>query len=143
MALLNSRSCFATHGRIRLHYVVAGAGPVLLFLHGIPDFWNGWCHQLGALVGRYRVAAMDLRGFNLSDSPSDVLAYRIAELIGDVLAVLHQLGGARVTLIGHDWGALLGWWVTTLYPELVDRLAVLACPHPMCYLAARNAGELV
>src|SRR5262249_11274699 len=72
-------SGFAANGGVRLHYVVAGAGPPLLSLHGIPDFCNGWRHQIEALHGRHRVAAMDLRGFNLSDKPADVRAYRIAE----------------------------------------------------------------
>ncbi len=135
-------SRFATHAGVRLHYVVAGAGPLLLFIHGVPDYWNGWRQQLAALGTGYRVAAMDLRGFNLSDKPADARAYRIAELVGDVLAVLHDLGGERATLIGHDWGAILGWWVATLYPNLLNGLAVLSAPHPLCYLAARDCGDL-
>jgi pimeloyl-ACP methyl ester carboxylesterase len=135
-------SRFAVNGGVRLQYVVAGAGPPLLLLHGIPDFWNGWRRQIEALHGRHRVAAMDLRGFNLSDKPADVRAYRIAELVGDVIAVLRDLGAARATLVGHDWGGLLGWWVATLHPDSVERLIVLAAPHPACYLAAREAGEI-
>jgi epoxide hydrolase 4 len=132
---------FVANGPVRLHYVAAGEGPPLVFLHGIPGFWNCWSHQLAAFAGRFRVAAMDLRGFNLSDKPKDVRAYRLAELIGDVVALLRKLG-APVSLVGHDWGALIAWWVATLHPDLVARLAVLAAPHPACYLAARQAGDL-
>jgi pimeloyl-ACP methyl ester carboxylesterase len=142
MPSASEASRFAANRGVRLHYVVAGAGPPLLLLHGIPDFWNGWRHQIAALCGRYHVAAMDLRGVNLSDKPTEVRNYRIAELVGDVLAVLRDLGAARATLVGHDWGGLLGWWVATLCPDSVERLAVLAAPHPACYLAAREAGEI-
>lgn len=135
-------SRFATNRGVRLHYVVSGEGALLLFLHGIPDFWKGWRHQLGALSGCYRVAAMDLRGVNYSDKPIDVRSYRVAELIEDVVTILHDLGDAPATIVGHDWGALLGWWVATLHPGLVHSLAALAAPHPRCYLAARDAGEL-
>jgi pimeloyl-ACP methyl ester carboxylesterase len=127
---------------VRLHYIVAGSGPLLLFLHGIPDFCHGWRHQMDALSAHYRVAAMDLRGFNLSDKPPGLHAYRIAELIADVLAVMRDLNAERATLIGHDWGGILGWWIATLHPAAVEGLAALAVPHPLCYLAARNAGEI-
>lgn len=133
---------FVANGPVRLHYVAAGEGPPLVFLHGIPGFWNSWSHQLAAFAGHFRVAAMDLRGFNLSDKPKDIRAYRLVELIGDVVALLRKLGNAPVTLVGHDWGALIAWWVATLHPDLVTRLAVLAVPHPACYLAARQAGDL-
>jgi pimeloyl-ACP methyl ester carboxylesterase len=134
---------FAANNGVRLHYRVAGRGPLLLFLHGIPGFWNCWRHQLDALGENARVAAMDLRGFNLSDRPADVHAYRLAELVGDVLAVLRDLGGKPATLIGHDWGALIAWWVAMSQPHVVERLAVLAAPHPLCYLVALGAGDLV
>lgn len=137
-----SESRFAANGTVRLHYRVAGQGPLLLFLHGIPGYWNCWRHQLDALSQNNRVAAMDLRGFNLSEQPADVQAYRLAELVGDVVAVLRDLDGAPATLVGHDWGALIAWWVAISQPRLVQRLAVLAAPHPLCYLAARDAGDL-
>src|SRR6185369_15837279 len=89
---------FAANGTVRLHYRVNGQGPLLLFLHGIPGFWNCWSHQLDALGAKARVAAMDLRGFNLSDHPTEVQAYRLTELVGDVVAVLRDLGGAPATL---------------------------------------------
>jgi pimeloyl-ACP methyl ester carboxylesterase len=102
MSPASEASGFAANGGVRLHYFVAGAGPPPLLLHGIPDFWNGWRRHIEALHGRHRVAATDLRGFNLSDKPADLRAYRIAELVGDVIAVLRDIGAARATLVGHD-----------------------------------------
>jgi pimeloyl-ACP methyl ester carboxylesterase len=142
MSLREPESRFAANGNIRLHYVVAGAGRTLLLLHGIPDFHNGWRHQISALGARCRVAAMDLRGFNRSDQPSGAHSYRMAELVGDVLGVIRDLGASRVTLLGHDWGAILAWWTAMLNPGLVEGLAVLSAPHPLCYLAARDQNEL-
>ncbi len=133
---------FAVNADVRLHYVAGGSGPPLLFLHGIPDFCHGWRYQLGALGGDYRVAAMDLRGCNRSGQPKGTARYRMAELIGDVVAVIRDLGGDPVGLIGHDWGAILAWWVAMLHPALVARLAILSAPHPLCYLAALDKGEL-
>jgi pimeloyl-ACP methyl ester carboxylesterase len=135
-------SRFARHGDVRLHYVVTGSGPLVLLLHGIPDFWNGWRYQIGALAAHYRVAAMDLRGFNLSDKPTGFGAYLLGELMCDVLAVVGALGGGPVTLVGHDWGGVLAWWVAMLHPTSVERLAVLAAPHPVSYFRAREAGAL-
>ncbi len=142
MLFLEPESRFAKNGNIRLHYVVTGSGRALLFLHGIPDFHNGWRPQIRALAAHYRVAAMDLRGFNLSDKPSGVHSYRLGELVGDVLGVVRDLGVAQITLVGHDWGAILAWWTAMLHPGLVEGIAVLSAPHPLCYLAARDRDEL-
>jgi pimeloyl-ACP methyl ester carboxylesterase len=142
MALREPQSRFASNSGVRLHYVVAGSGRPLLFLHGIPDFYNGWRHQIAALSAHYRVVAMDLRGFNRSDKPSGAHFYRLAELIGDVLAVVRDLEVGQITLIGHDWGAMLAWWFAMLHSHLVRELAALSAPHPLCYLAARDKGEL-
>jgi pimeloyl-ACP methyl ester carboxylesterase len=142
MTAREPQSRFADNAGVRLHYIVAGSGPTLLLLHGIPDFSNGWRYQIRALREAYRVAAMDLRGCNRSDKPAGTPSYRISELIGDVVAVIRDLGPDPVTLIGHDWGAILAWWVAMLHPDLVARLATLSAPHPACYLAARDRGEL-
>jgi pimeloyl-ACP methyl ester carboxylesterase len=136
------QSRFADNGGVRLHYIVAGTGELVLLLHGIPDFYNGWRRQIEALGDRYCVAAMDLRGFNRSDKPERTDAYKIAELVTDVVTVVRALDAQRVALIGHDWGAILAWWTAALYPGLVTRLAALSVPHPLCYLVARSRGEL-
>jgi len=135
------QSRFVSNGSVRLHYVAGGEGAPVLFLHGLPDFWNGWRHQLDFFAGRHRVAAMDLRGVNESGKPEGIERYRMHELVGDALAVMHDLGGERVTLVGHDWGGMIAWWTAILFPQRVARLAVLSAPHPLCYLAAVADGS--
>ena len=135
------QSHYAGNGAVRIHYVVAGRGPTVVLLHGIPDFWNGWRYQIGPLSTGHRVAAVDLRGFNLSDKPAGVRSFSIRELVGDVLAVLRHLDVNQVTIVGHDWGGIVGWWFAMFYPQHVHRLAILSAPHPLCYLAAVERGE--
>src|SRR5690349_7438999 len=97
----------------RLHYAGAGAGPPVVVQHGFPDFWYGWRHQIGPLAAAgYRVIAPDQRGYNLSDKPSDVRAYRLDLLAADVLRLAGEVApGERISLVGHDWGAAVAWWV--------------------------------
>jgi pimeloyl-ACP methyl ester carboxylesterase len=142
MAARALQSRFADNNGVRLHCIVAGTGELLLLLHGIPDFCNGWRRQIEGLSDRYCVAAMDLRGFNRSDKPERIEAYRMAELVTDVVTVVRAFDAQRVALIGHDWGAILAWWTAALYPGVVTRLAALSAPHPSCYLLARSRGEL-
>lgn len=142
MAARDLQSRFADSNGVRLHYIVAGTGELLVLLHGIPDFCNGWRRQIEALGSRYCVVAMDLRGFNRSDKPDRTDAYKMAELVTDVLTVVRAFDSEHVALIGHDWGAILAWWTAALYPGVVTRLAILSVPHPVCYLLARSRGEL-
>lgn len=134
------QSRFVNNGSVRLHYVVAGVGPTVLLVHGFPDFWNGWRYQIQHLADAYRVVAVDLRGFNESGKPPGTQAYAMRELVGDVLAVLRDLGEERVTLVGHDWGGIIAWWTAILFPAHLKRLFVLSAPHPLGYLAALAAG---
>jgi epoxide hydrolase 4 len=136
-------SHFAYNGSVRLHYVVAGSGPTVVLLHGIPDFWNGWRYQIRHLSDSYRVVAIDLRGFNESGQPPGLAAYAMRELVGDVLAVLRHLGESRVSLVGHDWGGIIAWWTAIFFAQHVDRLFVLSAPHPLGYLAALRDGSQV
>jgi pimeloyl-ACP methyl ester carboxylesterase len=114
---------------------VAEAGPddgtPVILLHGFPEFWFGWRHQIGALADAgYHVIAPDQRGYNLSDKPSGVAHYDVDRLADDVAALAAHYTGAPVNLVGHDWGAVAAWWTTTRHPQLVRKLAVLNCPHP-------------
>lgn len=123
----------AALGDIRLHYVETGPadGPVVLLLHGFPEFWYSWRHQLAALsTAGYRVVAPDLRGYNASERPSGVAQYQIETLVADVVHLIAHLGLERVALVGHDWGGFVAWWVAMLHPDVVTRLAILNCPHP-------------
>ena len=119
---------------VRLHWVEAGAGPPVLLLHGFPQFWWMWRHQIGPLANAgFRVIAPDLRGYNLSDKPSGVSAYRMENLVADVEALIRHAGAQRAHVVGHDWGGLIAWWLAMLAPERVDRLAVLNAPHPRAF----------
>ena len=123
---------YADGDGVRLHYVARGEGPVVLLLHGFPDFWYGWRHQLPALAeAGLRAVAVDLRGYNLSQRPARVAAYALGRLAADVAALARSLGaGGRAHVVGHDWGGAIAWRVATHHPEVVDRLAVLNAPHP-------------
>jgi len=116
-----------------LHAVAAGPsdGPVVLLLHGFPEFWYGWRHQIAPLAAAgFRVVVPDQRGYNTSSKPRGVARYRIRELASDIVAIIDQLGGRSVYLAGHDWGAMVAWTVAALHRDKVTRLAILNVPHP-------------
>lgn len=117
---------------VRLHAVAAGAGPPVLLLHGFPDCWYGWRAQLPALAAAgFRAVAVDLRGYNLSDRPRAVDAYRLSALVADARAAAAALGGgAPVPVVGHDWGGAVAWQLAARHPESVARLAICNAPHP-------------
>ncbi|MCB0069169.1 MAG: alpha/beta hydrolase, partial [Caldilineaceae bacterium] len=118
---------------INLHVVMAGPsdGPLVLLLHGFPEFWYGWRRQIPALAAAgYHVWAPDQRGYNRSDKPAGVAAYGIETLAKDVVGLIEASGREQVYLVGHDWGAAVAWWVAGRYPERVKKLAILNVPHP-------------
>ena len=116
---------------IRLHYVEAGSGPLVILLHGFPEFWYAWRHQIPALAAAgCHVIAPDMRGYNLSEKPAGVRAYMLASLTADVAALIEHLGAAQATVVGHDWGGGVAWAVPMRYPHLVERLVILNAPHP-------------
>jgi pimeloyl-ACP methyl ester carboxylesterase len=115
---------------LRLHYVTQGQGPLLLFLHGFPEFWYSWRHQLDYFADRYTCVALDLRGYNESDKPPGVAAYRLDVLVEDVRGAIAALGYDHLTLVGHDWGGAIAWAFAYAYPELLRSLVVMNIPHP-------------
>lgn len=121
---------FLISNGIKLHYVTQGEGPLVLLLHGFPEFWYSWRHQISVLAANFKVVALDLRGYNASDKPPDVGSYTLEELILDVEGVISGLGYERCHLVGHDWGGFLAWGVADTYPERVQKLCVLNAPHP-------------
>ena len=142
----------ATPNGVRLHYVEAGAGagaggtaPPVILLHGFPEFWYSWRHQLPALAAAgFRALAPDLRGYNLSGRPPGIRPYRIGALIGDVVGLIAHAGAARAVLVGHDWGGLIAWYAAMHLPDVVERLVVLNAPHPAPFARElRNPGQLV
>jgi pimeloyl-ACP methyl ester carboxylesterase len=115
---------------INLHYVTQGQGKLMLMLHGFPEFWYSWRHQISEFGKDYKVVALDLRGYNDSDKPKEREAYKMSELIKDVEGVIRGLGYESCILVGHDWGGAIAWNFAYAYPEMVEKLIVLNLPHP-------------
>jgi 4-alpha-glucanotransferase len=137
------RHDYAALRDVRLHYAEAGSGPLVVMLHGYPDFWYSWRHQIPFLAERgFRVVAPDMRGYNLSDKPSRVGAYRIQSLVGDLEQLVEHLGGGPAHVVGHDWGAVVAWYFAMRSPALLDRLAILNVPHPQRYVRSMSARQL-
>ena len=126
----------ATIGDIQINYIAAGSGPPLLFLHGFPDHSYGWRHQIEALSQDFLVLAPDLRGMGLSSAPKGPHHYTMDHLLADVLAVLAAEGLSEASIVGHDWGAAIAWWLAIRMPQAVRHLVVLSNPHPRHYLDA-------
>jgi pimeloyl-ACP methyl ester carboxylesterase len=125
------RDGYAELGEVRLHYVEAGAGPLVVLLHGFPEFWYGWRSQIPALAqAGFRVVAPDMRGYNVSSKPSGVAAYDVARLAADIRDLIRDRGAERALLAGHDWGAAVAWVTAMNHPDVVERLAILNVPHP-------------
>ncbi|MBD2059309.1 alpha/beta hydrolase [Oculatella sp. FACHB-28] len=115
---------------IRLHYVTQGEGPLMLMLHGFPEFWYSWRKQIPEFAQNYKVVALDLRGYNDSEKPTDQSAYVMSEFIKDIEGVTRGLGYDRCVLVGHDWGGAIAWNFAYAHPELVEKLIILNLPHP-------------
>ncbi len=129
------------HGRVdtngvSLHTVRAGPadGPMVVLLHGFPEFWYGWRRQIGPLAeAGYRVVAPDQRGYNRSDKPDGLSAYNIDVLVDDVVGLIEAAGRDDATVIGHDWGAAVAWWLASTRPQSIDRLVTINVPHPVVF----------
>ena len=119
---------------VRLHVARAGAGPAVILLHGFPENWRSWKHQIDALASAgFSVLAPDLRGYNESDRPAQRSAYHLRHLIADVAALVRASGAARAHIVGHDWGGILAWAFAGRHPELLDKLVILNAPHLRLY----------
>jgi epoxide hydrolase 4 len=124
------------HGHVQLdevalHYVEAGDGPSIVLLHGFPEFWYSWRHQLPFLAEQgFRAIAPDLRGYNLSSHPAHVAAYRMQALVSDAVGLINSLCTPPVVVVGHDWGGIIAWRLAAIHPELVRALVILNAPHP-------------
>ena len=122
---------YAQNGPVKIHYVVEGKGPLVVMIHGFPDYWATWKPLMAALsAAGYRTAALDTRGYNLSDQPKGEAAYAMPNLVGDVAAVIAAEGQKDAVVVGHDWGAAIAWNVVLTRPDLVNRLVILSVPHP-------------
>jgi len=120
---------FAQIGGVRLHYAKAGTGArLVILLHGFPEFWYSWRHQLIALSDEYTVVAPDMRGYNLSDKPTGVSDYEADKLADDVTGLIRHFGHEQAAVIGHDWGATVAWTVAAKHPEYLWKLGALQVP---------------
>jgi len=122
---------------IALHVVLAGpaSGKPLIFLHGFPEFWFAWRHQIDHFVSSgYRVILPDQRGYNLSDKPAGIASYSIDLLAKDVVGVLDSVAGSKAFVVGHDWGAAFTWYLAARYSERISRTAMLSVPHPRVFI---------
>lgn len=119
---------------VKLHYVSQGEGKLMLMLHGFPEFWYSWRHQITEFASDYHVVALDLRGYNQSDKPQELEAYQISELVADIRGVIRGLGYQDCILVAHDWGGAIAWNFADTYPEMVEKLIILNFPHPAKFL---------
>lgn len=123
---------------VRLHYASAGkpGRPLMLFLHGFPEFWYEWHEQLVAFGHDHFAVAPDLRGFNLSDMPEDLAAYKARHIVDDIERLITHLGYQRCVLVAHDWGGAIAWNFAIAKPARLERLIVVNAPHPYLYMQA-------
>ncbi|NJL94907.1 MAG: alpha/beta hydrolase [Anaerolineae bacterium] len=131
-------------GDIRLHVVMAGPsdGPPVILLHGFPEFWYGWHHQIPALAAAgFRVIVPDQRGYHLSDKPPQRAAYTLDQLANDSLNLMAALGHAQVHLVGHDWGAAVAWELAEMHPQYLRSLTILNVPHTRIFEQAMQRGN--
>lgn len=121
---------------VALNVVQAGPadGKPVILLHGFPEFWYGWRHQIDHLVWKgFRVWAPDQRGYNLSDKPKDLSDYRIDEMVMDIVGLINAAGHGKAFVVGHDWGAMVAWWLALRHPELIEKMVIMNVPHPRVF----------
>lgn len=121
---------YVDSGGVRLHFVMAGKGPLLVMLHGFPDFSYTWRDQMPALAKHFQVVALDLRGYNKSDQPEGVENYAMEKLTADVTSVVKHFNQEKATIVGHDWGGAIAWAFAMNHPDKIERLVILNLPHP-------------
>ncbi len=121
---------YADSDGVKIHYATLGKGPLVILIHGFPDFWYTWRAQMEALSADHRAVAVDLRGYNLSDKPKGTASYDRKLLVADVAAVIRHLGETKAVITGHDWGGAIAWSFAMAHPEMTERLIVLNLPHP-------------
>jgi pimeloyl-ACP methyl ester carboxylesterase len=124
---------FADVNGIRLHYAHSGRGPLIIFLHGFPEYWEMWKAQLEEFGKDHLAVAPDMRGFNLSSKPAEVSQYRQKHLVEDIRQLAEFLGYKKFVLVAHDWGGIVAWLFAMFYPNYLDRLVIINAPHPVTF----------
>ena len=126
----NWKQGFIPTNNIQLHYVSQGEGPLMVMLHGFPEFWYSWRYQIPEFAPNYQVVAPDLRGYNDSEKPQEMSAYAMTELVKDVKGIIEGFGNQKCILVGHDWGGAIAWHFAYAYPEMLEKLIIMNLPHP-------------
>ena len=121
---------YADSGGVRIDYASLGKGPLVVMIHGFPDYWYTWRHQMAALEDSHQVVAIDLRGYNRSGKPAGVDQYKMPLLVADVRAVITHLKKEKAIIVGHDWGGAVAWSFAMSHPKVCDKLIILNLPHP-------------
>ena len=133
---------FVEANGLRFHCVTAGEGPLVLLLHGFPEFWYSWRHQIPALAAAgFMVVAPDLRGFNDSDKPAGIEAYRMSQIVEDVAGLCRAFGHEQAVVVGHDWGGAVAYAFAMANPDMTRALVALNCPHPADFSQALMGGK--
>jgi pimeloyl-ACP methyl ester carboxylesterase len=138
-AVMLSAATPARHDRyaevngVRLHYVEQGKGPLILFLHGFPEFWYLWKDLLADFGRDHHAIALDMRGYNLSGKPEPVDAYRVPVIVEDIRALAGGLRAGKFVLVGHDWGGVIAWAFAAQHPEMLEKLVIINAPHPTVF----------
>ncbi|WP_180963263.1 alpha/beta fold hydrolase, partial [Fischerella thermalis] len=135
---------YITTNGIKLHYVTQGEGALMLMLHGFPEFWYSWRHQIPEFAKYFKVVAVDLRGYNDSEKPQEKSAYVMDEFMKDIQGLIKGLEYEKCILVGHDWGGAIAWCFAYAHPEMVERLIILNIPHPAKFSEGlRTPGQLL
>jgi pimeloyl-ACP methyl ester carboxylesterase len=123
----------------------AGAGPLVIMMHGFPECWYSWRHQMRALSDHFDCVALEMRGYGETDAPVGVHHYTLDKLVGDAADLIEALGHQRAIVIGHDWGGAVAWATAMMRPDVVERLVVMNCPHPerMNQALRRNPRQMI
>ena len=125
---------YAQNGDVKIHYVASGKGPLVVMIHGYPDFSGSWTYLTPKLNDAYRVVAVDTRGYNLSSQPVGVENYEMPKLVADIDAVIKAEGYEKATVLGHDWGGSIAWMYAFTHPDKLDNLIILSTPHPILFM---------
>ncbi len=118
---------------IRMHYVTMGKGSLIVLLHGFPEFWYSWRHQIPTLSKQFKVVAPDMRGYGETEKPVTIDAYKIEKIVKDIVELVHGLGYEKATIAGHDWGGTIAWSIAMMSPDVVEKLIIMNAPHPGAY----------
>jgi epoxide hydrolase 4 len=133
MAAPQWKDQYAEVNGVKLHYVEQGKGPLILFLHGFPEFWYEWKDLLPEFAKDHHAVAVDMRGYNLSARPEKLEAYAVPVIVEDVRALAEKLGAKKFVLVGHDWGGAIAWAFGAAHPEMLEALIIVNAPHPTLF----------